>query len=131
MVQMHPIGKMFLGAAGLAAAALAGLNRRKLQADVEALHRRVDELTTRTEAIPRLQAQTDQNTQALHDIRSAVSRMEQGFSLLGERLATQNEILEALQTSHTEKEEKLQLTLRAVIEAVNDLRRAKSLVPSP
>ena len=117
---------MFLGAAGLAAAALASLSRRKLEADVATLSRRVDELTARTDRIPKLQAQTDQNTQALHDIRSAVSRMEQGFTVLGERLATQNEILGALQVSHTEKEEKLQLTLRAVIEAVNDMRRART-----
>jgi len=123
---MHPIGTMFLGAAGLAAAALAGLRRRKLEADVAALTRRVDQLTARTDGIPKLQAQTDQNTQALRDIQSAVSRMEQGFALLGERLATQNEILETLQTSYTEKEEKLQLTLRAVIEAVNDVRRART-----
>ena len=123
---MHPISTMFLGAAGLAAAALAGLGRRRLEAEVATLTRRVDELTARTGEIPKLQAQTDQNTQALHDIQSAVSRMEHGFTLLGERLATQNEILEALQISHTEKEEKLQLTLRAVIEAVNEIRRART-----
>lgn len=126
---MHPIGTMFLGAAGLAAAALAGLRRRKLQADLATLTRRVDELTARTGEIPKLQAQTDQNTQALHDVQSAVSRMEQGFTLLGVRLATQNEILGALQGSYTEKEEKLQLTLRAVIEAVNDIRRARTPTP--
>jgi septal ring factor EnvC (AmiA/AmiB activator) len=126
---MHPIGTMFLGAAGLAAAALAGLRRRKLEADVAALTRRVDELTARTAGIPKLQAQTDRNTQALHEIQAAVSRMEQGFTLLGDRLATQNEILEGLQISHTVKEEKLQLTLRAVIEAVNDIRRARTPTP--
>ena len=121
---MHPIGTMLLGAAGLAAAVVSNLGRRQLREEVDDLHRRVDEISARTEAIPRLQAQSDQNTHAIQDIQSAVARMESGFSLLGERLSTQIEILEALQSSYTEKEDKLQTTLRAVIEAVNEVRRS-------
>jgi septal ring factor EnvC (AmiA/AmiB activator) len=128
---MHPIGTMMLGAAGLATASLAALARRKLRGEIEALRRRVEELDTRTAVLPALQAQADQNTLAIQDIQAAVSRMEQGFAVLGDRLTTQIEILEALQSSYTEKEEKLQLTLRAVLEAVNDIRRAPPLVPSP
>ena len=65
-------------------------------------------------------------SEALHEIRTSVVRMERGFTLLGDRLNTQNEILGELQTSYTEKEQKLQATLRAVIDAVNEIRRSRS-----
>jgi septal ring factor EnvC (AmiA/AmiB activator) len=119
---MHPVGAMMLGAASLAAASLAALGRSKLRREIDLLRRRVDELDTRTAVLPALQAQADQNTQALHEVQAAVSRMEQGFGVLGDRLAAQIEMLEGLQASYTEKEEKLQLTLRAVLEAVNHIR---------
>ncbi len=117
---------MLLGAAGLAAATLANFGRRRLQHDVDVLAARVDELAQRVEVIPRLQTQTEQNTQALQDIRSSVTRMEEAFTLLGERVGTQIEILEALQSSYTEKEAKLQLTLQAVIDAINEVRRNRA-----
>jgi hypothetical protein len=123
---MHPIAKMFLGAASLAAAALAGLNRRRLQEQVNALSRRVDELADRTQIIPVLKTQTEQNSQAIFDIRSSVTRMEQAFTVLGDRVATQIEILEALQSSYNQKEQKLQTTLQAVIDAVTELRRLRT-----
>jgi len=119
---------MFLGAAGLAMAALAGMNRRRLEAQIRTLEKRVEEIDSRTGEIPKLQAQTDRNTQTIHDIQSAVARMEQGFAMLGDRLGTQIQLLEALQSDYNEKEEKLQATLHAVIEAVNEVRRSR--VPS-
>ena len=117
---------MFLGAASLAAAALAASTRRKVREEIEALTRRLEEVESHTGAIPRLQLQTDKNTQAIQDTQAAISRMEKGFNLLGERLSTQIEILEALQSSYSDKEEKLQTTLRAVIDAVNDIRRSRA-----
>ena len=120
--QMHPIGAMMLGAAGLAAASLAARARLRLHREIGLLRQRVDALDTRTAVLPALQSQADRNSQAIQEVQAAVSRMEQGFAVLGDRLSAQIEILEGLQTSYTEKEEKLQLTLRAVLEAVNQLR---------
>jgi len=119
---MHPIGAMMLGAAGLAAASLAARARLRLHREIGLLRQRVDALDTRTAVLPALQSQADRNSQAIQEVQAAVSRMEQGFAVLGDRLSAQIEILEGLQTSYTEKEEKLQLTLRAVLEAVNQLR---------
>ena len=111
---------MIIGAAGLTAGYLLYGPHRRLRADLEALSLRVNDLS---------QTST-RHDQALQDLQSAVSRIERSFTLLGERLSTQIEILEALQASQVDKEQKLQTALRAVIEAVNDLRQSR-LTSSP
>jgi len=103
---------MFLGAAGVAAAAVAHKNHLRLQDEVRALASRVDQVETATGA----------HTGAIDEVRNAVARMEHGFSLLGDRLGTQIDLLESLQSSYNDKEEKLQAALRAVLDAVAEMR---------
>lgn len=138
---MNPIGKMILGAAGMAAGCLLAARQRSVRNQITALSRRVEELADRAEApalsvvldsqaqrLSSLEEETRRHGQAIQEVQTAVDRMERGFTLLGERLATQTEILETLQVSYAEKERRLQTALRAVIDAVNDIRRTRAEV---
>ncbi len=136
---MNLLGKIGLGAVGIVAGAVMAAGRKGLRQDMEALGRRVGELEARSGDAPtlapileahaqrlaNLETGSQRQSEGLQDLQASVNRMEQGFNLLGERLNTQIEILETLQASYSDKEQRLQTALHAVIEAVNEIRRTR------
>jgi len=116
---MSPVGMMMVGAASLVAALAAGAGRRRLQEQIDELGRRMD-------AMGGLEDETRRHGEAIAEIRVSVGRMERGFMMLGERLSAQIKILESLQSSYADKEQKLQTTLHAVLEALSDIRHGRA-----
>jgi len=73
-----------------------------------------------------LESEIQRQARTMQSLESAVTRLQGGFSLLGDRLAAQVHLLQGLQASYAEKEQKLQAALHAVMETIQEIRRARA-----
>jgi len=102
-----------LGAAGLLAGCLLAGRRRPAGGD------RVEQRLTS------LEAETRRHAQAIQHLEAVLQRVERGFGDLDSRLLAQTEILRSIESNYTEKQRNLQAALSSVIEAINEVRRAR------